>query len=75
MSAPSETGRQDTLTAGQRKVLAGALADAVTHREPSGSCADCAVHPAALCEPHAEDLDARDSYLGLARELGIEVDR
>jgi hypothetical protein len=56
-------------------VLAQALADAVSHRDPSGFCADCERHPAGLCYDHAADLDTADAYLALARGLGIEADR
>lgn len=63
------------LTAGQRELLAAVLADAIDRREPSGSCADCEEHPSGLCWDHAADLDRCDAYLGLARQLGIGVDR
>jgi hypothetical protein len=64
----------DTAPTGeQRAVLAAALADAVSHREPSGFCADCETHPAGLCEDHAGDLDKADAYLTLASGLGVSV--
>jgi hypothetical protein len=55
--------------------LRQALADAIQYRDPSGACADCEVHPAGLCEDHGADLDRTDTYLALARQLGIEADR
>jgi len=58
---------------GQREVLAQALADAVAYRDPDGYCLDCAGRPAGLCDEHAADLDLTDAYLGLGKELGIEV--
>ncbi len=61
------------LDAGQRAVLAQALADAITYRDPGGLCPRCEASAAGLCDDHAEDLDKTDSYLQLARELGIEV--
>ena len=63
------------LTAVQMDTLGLALADAVEYRQPAGACADCDVHPAGLCSPHAADLDRADDYAALARELGLEVDR
>ena len=63
------------LTPRQREVLAAALADAVTYRDPSGDCTGCEAHPAGLCDDHAADLDKTDAYLELAGQLGIEVDR
>jgi len=65
------------LAEGQREVLAQALADAITYREPGSpsDCAGCENYPdAALCDDHAADLDLIDAYLALARELGIEVE-
>lgn len=61
-----------TLASAQLAVLGDALADAIEYRQPSGSCADCDSHPAALCEPHAGDLDQADAYAALARQLGLE---
>jgi hypothetical protein len=58
---------------GQREVLAQALADAVTYRDPDGHCLDCVEHPAGMCDEHAADLDLTDAYLALGKELGIEV--
>jgi hypothetical protein len=59
----------------QSEVLGQALADAISYRTPEGFCRDCETHPAGLCDDHAADLDLTDAYLGLARELGIEVER
>jgi hypothetical protein len=63
------------LSPNQRAVLGQALADAITLRDPQGSCPDCDQHPAGLCEDHGSDLHKTDAYLALARELGIEVER
>ena len=60
---------------GQREVLGQALADAGTHRDPSGFCPACEAHPAGLCDDHAADLDLTDAYLALATELRLEVNR
>jgi hypothetical protein len=59
---------------GQRAILRQALSDAVAYRDPGGACTDCDTHPASLCADHAADLDKTDSYLALARSLGIELD-
>jgi len=58
----------------QLATLGLALADAAEYRQPAGLCADCDVHPAGLCAPHAADLDRADDYAALARQLGVEVD-
>jgi len=54
-------------------VLGQALADAVSHRDPSGACLDCEEEYGGLCYDHAADLDKADAYLALARGLGIEA--
>jgi len=54
--------------------LGRALADAIEYRAPAGECADCDVHPAGLCEPHAADLDLADDYAALAARLGVPTD-
>ena len=61
------------LDAGQREVLAQALADAITYRNPTGLCTGCKDSPAGICDDHAADLDLTDAYVALAAELGIEV--
>jgi hypothetical protein len=66
---------QPGLTDRDEVILGQALADAIAYRTPQGSCPDCDVHPAGLCEDHADDLDRTDAYLYLARQLGIEVER
>jgi len=70
----AEIDRQ-ALTAGDLTILGQALADAVSYRDPAGSCPDCDTHPAELCQDHAADLDQADAYLALADSLGIEMDR
>ena len=76
MSAPASFALVGpALDAGQREVLAQALADAIEHRTPYGDCTDCNARPEGLCNDHAADLDLTDSYLALARELAIEVPR
>lgn len=55
--------------------LGAVFADAIDYREPSGFCSDCEAEGCAgLCEPHAGDLDAADSYVALAAELRIELE-
>jgi hypothetical protein len=56
-------------------VLGQALADAISHRDPSGFCAGCESDPYGLCEDHAADLDKADAYRALARTLGIEAEQ
>jgi hypothetical protein len=63
-----------SLHAAQLATLGHALADAAQYRQPSGACADCDVHPAGLCPPHAADLDRADDYAALARQLGVQED-
>jgi hypothetical protein len=72
VAAPAPGG----LDAGQREVLASALADASGYREGRASdnfCADCEADPAGLCPDHAADLDLHDAYVGLAAGLGLEL--
>jgi hypothetical protein len=66
--------RPATTSDAQREVLAQALADAITYRDPAGFCPGCEQDPYGLCDDHAGDLDLTDSYLQLAAELGIEVE-
>jgi hypothetical protein len=68
-------GQAPALTPHQREVMAQAIGDGITYRDPAGACLDCEAHPAGLCEDHAADLDRTDAYLTLARELDLEVDR
>ena len=68
-------GQGAVLDAQQCEVLAQALADAITFRDPAGFCPRCEATPAALCDDHSADLHLTDAYLALARELGIKVDR
>jgi hypothetical protein len=56
-------------------VLAAALSDAITYRDPAGQCTACEAEYGGLCYDHAGDLDKTDAYLALAGQLGIEVDR
>jgi hypothetical protein len=60
---------------GQREVLASALADAITYRDPGGFCPRCEASLSGLCDDHAADLGLTGAYLALARELGVEVER
>ena len=70
LAAVASPGGMD---AGQREVLAAALADAIEHRTSAGACEDCDTRPEGLCNDHAADLDLTDAYIALSRELGIEV--
>ena len=56
-------------------VLGQALADAISHRDPSGFCSACEAEYGGLCYDHAVDLDKADAYLALARGLGIEAEQ
>jgi hypothetical protein len=59
----------------QRAVLGQALADAITYRDPAGSCSDCGQYGRVHCADHAEDTGCADGYRAVARQLGIEVER
>jgi hypothetical protein len=75
INAP-EGARPAGLTEEQREVLAQALADAITWREPSGVCPHCDLHakrPAVFCDEHAPDQVRVQGYLALARDLGIDL--
>jgi hypothetical protein len=57
-------------------ILASALPDAAEYREGRAGdsfCADCEAAPEGLCETHSAELDQRDVYVALGRDLGIEV--
>lgn len=69
------TRARRALSAEQRDLLGGMLADAVTYRQPSGDCADCDSHPASLCWDHSADLDRVEVYLKLASQLAARADR
>jgi hypothetical protein len=62
-----------TLLPRQREALAQALADAVNYRDPPVYCDACQSLQDALCAQCAVMLARARSYLGLARELGVEV--
>ena len=66
-------GQPSALAGVQRGTLRLALGDAITYREPAGSCADCDAEPGGLCYDHAGDLDRCDAYGALAESLGIEL--
>jgi len=59
------------------EVLASALADAADYREQRATkpCATCEATASDICPDHEADFDLSDSYLALAAELGIEVQR
>lgn len=69
----AQAGRE--LSPASLAVLRSALADAIEYRRPAGDCTDCEVHPAGLCDPHADDLDQADLYAKLAKQLGAELDQ
>jgi hypothetical protein len=73
MTAPVQVQVPAGLTQEQRDVLARMLRDALDHRTPPGDCDGCEVHPAGLCDPCGDDLDAADEYVALGQALGIEV--
>jgi cellulase/cellobiase CelA1 len=56
----------------QREVLRQALADAVFYRDPPVDCRACA-GGGELCDACADGLARARAYLGLGRELGIEI--
>lgn len=63
-----------TLQPGQRELLAQALADAVSYRDPPVHCPACDDQaPDALCEQCAVALARATAYLDLGRKLGLEV--
>ena len=74
-AAAGNGGQAAALTADQRAVLAQVFADAIEYRTPGADCTGCDEDPAGLCWDHAADLDRTDAYLGLARQLGAEVER
>lgn len=61
----------NVLTAAQAATAVAGLTDAACWHEYRASlnCADCAVHPADLCEEHAATLDAATAYRALAAVL------
>jgi hypothetical protein len=61
---------EPTLGPEQREVLAQALADAVSYRDPPLYCADCEPQDR-LCDDCAATLVRARSYLALSRTLGI----
>ena len=60
------------IAAEQRELLRQALADAVYYRDPPTECRACEVRDG-LCDQCAAELARARSYLGLGRELGVEV--
>jgi hypothetical protein len=58
--------------ASQREVLRQALADAVFYRDPPVDCSACA-GGGELCDACADGLARARTYLGLGREMGIEI--
>jgi hypothetical protein len=65
--------RAAPLTAAQREVLSHALGDAIAWCTDADFCGGCQQSPAGVCPDHQAELDQRDSYIRLSRELGIEV--
>ena len=63
------------LTDVQREVLAHAIADAVAWCTDEDFCGGCEQSPTGVCATHQDELDQRDAYVKLARQLGIEVQR
>jgi hypothetical protein len=61
------------LTGAQREVLAHALGDAIAWSTNEDFCGGCEQSPTGVCPDHQAELDQRDSYIKLARELGLEV--
>lgn len=59
-----------TLQPEQREVLAQALADAVSYRDPPVYCPACETQDG-LCEECAATLARARSYLALTRTLGM----
>jgi hypothetical protein len=60
------------IAAEQRELLRQALADAVYYRDPPMECSACEVRDG-LCDQCAAELARARAYLGLGRELGVEV--
>ena len=62
------------LTPRDRRTLLAALADAAGHRQQRATapCGTCLLHPADLCDQHAEDLDAAAEYRALAARLAAQ---
>jgi hypothetical protein len=56
----------------QREVLRQALADAVFYRDPPVECSACA-RRGELCDACADGLMRARAYLGLGRQLGMEI--
>jgi hypothetical protein len=60
-----------TLQPEQREVLAQALADAVSYRDPPVYCAACETKDGGLCEECTATLARARAYLALSRTLGM----
>jgi hypothetical protein len=61
------------LSDAQREVLRQALGDAIAWATNDDWCHVCEQSPAGLCPDHQAELDRRDNYIKLSRELGIKV--
>jgi hypothetical protein len=61
------------LSAEQLAVLGHALGDTIAWATNDDFCHVCEAAPAGVCPDHQAELDQRDAYIKLARELGIEV--
>jgi hypothetical protein len=64
-----------SLTGEQRAVLSHALGDAIAWCTDADFCGGCEQSPAGVCPDHQAELDQRDAYIRLSRELGLEVQR
>ena len=71
--AADGTSTATVVTSDQCGVLGQALGDAIAWRTGEDFCGGCEQSPTGVCETHQAELDQRDSYIKLARELGIEV--
>lgn len=59
------------LTDEQLAVLGHALGDAIAWATNDDVCHVCEQSPSGVCPAHQVELDQRDAYIGLGRELGL----
>jgi hypothetical protein len=62
-----------SLTDEQLATLGHALGDAIAWATADDLCHVCEQSPSGICPAHQAELDQRDTYINLARELGIEL--